>query len=87
MPPPKPIPPGTKFGKLTVIRYAPEIKGRGCMHIVQCECGRLREYLGTELRQWIRTSCGRGCQVKKQRRLAYLKAQPQFPTGKKKPHA
>lgn len=54
MPAPKPIPPGTRFGRLLVIRQE---QGKR-KHLCQCDCGAVKLIGDSNLRQGITRSCG-----------------------------
>jgi len=63
MPRPRlPVPPGTTYGHLTVIREAePRARGWGAMErvmLVRCGCGEVREVYLKNLRSGQTVSCG-----------------------------
>lgn len=56
--PRKPIEPGTRFGRLTVLRQNGNKPGRGALYDCQCDCGNICTVRGDRLRSGETTSCG-----------------------------
>lgn len=49
---------GQKFGRLTVIKRAPNAKNGQTMYLCQCECGKYSTVTGVQLRSGHTKSCG-----------------------------
>ncbi len=67
----KPIPAGTRYGRLVVLRRLRSIPKRGHVYLARCVCGRVIEVQGRHLRSGESKSCG--CWYRDSRPLCGLK--------------